>query len=61
MTEQKFWHSILAINMANFMVNMENLAVNREILAMAKERDASTASLLQSILDELREGKDAGN
>ena len=61
MTEQEFWHSILAINTANFMVNMENLAVNREILARAKERDASTASLLQSILDELREGKDAGN
>ena len=61
MTEQEFWHSILAINMANFMVKMENLAVNREILARAKERDAVEASLLQSILDELREGKDAGN
>lgn len=61
MTEQEFWHSILAINMANFMVDMENLAVNREILARAKERDAVEASLLQSILDELREGKDAGN
>ncbi len=61
MTEQEFWHSILAINIANFMVNMENLAVNREILARAKERDAVEASLLQSILDELREGKDAGN
>lgn len=61
MTEQEFWHSILAINMANFMVNMENLAVNREILTRAKERDAVEASLLQSILDELREGKDAGN
>lgn len=61
MTEQEFWHSILAINVANFMVNMENLAVNREILARAKERDAVEASLLQSILDELREGKDAGN
>ena len=61
MTEQEFWHSILAINMANFMDNMENLAVNREILARAKERDAVEASLLQSILDELREGKDAGN
>ena len=61
MTEQEFWHSILAINTANFMVNMENLAVNREILARAKERDAVKASLLQSILDELREGKDAGN
>lgn len=61
MTEQEFWHSILAINTANFMVNMENLAVNREILARAKERDAVEASLLQSILDELREGKDAGN
>lgn len=61
MTEQEFWHSILAINMANFMVNMENLAVNREILTRAKERDAIEASLLQSILDELREGKDAGN
>lgn len=61
MTEQEFWHSILAIDMANFMVNMENLAVNREILARAKERDAVEASLLQSILDELREGKDAGN
>lgn len=61
MTEQEFWHSILAINMANFMVNMENLAVNREILTRAKERDAVEASLLQSILDELREGKDVGN
>ena len=61
MTEQEFWHSISAINMANFMVNMENLAVNREILTRAKERDAVEASLLQSILDELREGKDAGN
>lgn len=61
MTEQEVWHSILAINMANFMVNMENLAVNREILTRAKERDAVEASLLQSILDELREGKDAGN
>lgn len=61
MTEQEFWHSILAINTANFMINMENLAVNREILARAKERDAVEASLLQSILDELREGKDAGN
>lgn len=61
MTEQEFWHSILAIDMANFMVNMENLAVNREILARAKERDAVEASLLQSISDELREGKDAGN
>ena len=61
MTEQEFWHSILAINIANFMVHMENLAVNREILARAKERDAVEASLLQSILDELREGKDAGN
>lgn len=61
MTEQEFWHSILAINMANFMINMENLAVNREILTRAKERDAVEASLLQSILDELREGKDAGN
>lgn len=61
MTEQEFWHSILAINMANFIVNMENLAVNREILTRAKERDAVEASLLQSILDELREGKDAGN
>lgn len=61
MTEQEFWHSILAINMANFMVNMENLAVNREILTRVKERDAVEASLLQSILDELREGKDAGN
>lgn len=61
MTEQEFWHSILAINMANFMVNMENLAVNREILTRAKERDAVEASLLQSILGELREGKDAGN
>ena len=45
MTEQEFWHSILAINMANFMVNMENLAVNREILTRAKERDAVEASL----------------
>lgn len=61
MTEQEFWHSILAINMANFMVNMENLAVNREILTRAKERDAVEASLLQSILGELREGKDGGN
>lgn len=61
MTEQEFWHSILAINMVNFMVNMENLTINREILARSKERDAVEASLLQSILDELREGKDAGN
>lgn len=61
MTEQEFWHSILAINMANFMVNTENLAVNREILTRAKERDAVEASLLQSISDELREGEDAGN
>lgn len=61
MTEQEFWHSILAIDTANFMVNMENLAVNREILIRAKERDAVEASLLQSISDESREGEDAGN
>lgn len=60
MDEQGFWHTIVAINLANLAANLESLAVNREILARARGRDAEVASLLQEIRDELRGGEADG-